>query len=242
MDTTTVAQARLSDRASSALAGVLYLIGSVCGFATVAIIGGQLDGPDYLSGAAELGQSLAVAALIIMIMGLSLAGIPLVLFSILRRVSERLAVGYVVFRSALETVATLMIALSWLLLFQLGGEALSSAEAPQLNTESAIVHHAGETAGTLGSLFFITGAVMFYAMLYQARLVPRWLSVWGLLALIPYLVVAVLGLLGSLDVLSGPAVALQAPLALQELVLALWLIFRGLSSAVPSTPKNAALV
>jgi hypothetical protein len=60
-----------------------------------------------------------------------------------------------------------------------------------------------------------------YWLLYQSRLVPRWLSAWGLVGAALYIVPP----LGSMFGLSLGV--LMAPLAVQEMVLAVWLIAKG---------------
>jgi hypothetical protein len=225
-----------NQRRPAIAAGVLYICGTLAGASSLAVSGGGVDGPDYLQSAASLGDSLAVGALLLVVMGLALAFIPIVLFPILRATSERLAVAYVVFRGGLETMTTLTVAASWFVLFQLGSDSGEAAGAAALNSAGEAVYRMGDTVGTLGSIVFVTGALAFYWVLWRARLVPRWLSGWGLIALAPYAAVALLGLLGVLDVLSGPTVAMQAPLAVQEMVLAAWLIVRGLRTE--RTPKT----
>ena len=58
-------------------------------------------------------------------MGLSLAFIPVVLFPMLRRVDEVLAIGYLIMRGAVETACYVVLAIGWLLLAPLG-EAMSA--------------------------------------------------------------------------------------------------------------------
>jgi hypothetical protein len=84
----------------------------------------------------------------------------------------------------------------------------------------------------VATFVFLIGAAMFYTLLYQSRLVPRWLSGWGLIAIVPYLVAAILALFGVIDSLSTAYGLLDAPLGVQEMVLALWLIVKGFN---PST-------
>ena len=79
---------------------------------------------------------------------------------------------------------------------------------------------------------FVLGALMFYAVLYQSRLVPRWLSVWGLVGAVLYIGAPLGDMFGlSIGVLMGP-------LGLQEMVLAAWLIAKGFdrSAIVAESP------
>ena len=72
---------------------------------------------------------------------------------------------------------------------------------------------------------FVLGALMFYVLLYQSRLVPRWLSTWGLVAA----ALSIVASLGSMFGLSSLGV-LSLPLFLQEMVMAVWLIAKGFNS------------
>ena len=171
-----------------------------------------------------------VAALFVLLMGLSLAMFSVVLYPILRKQSEVLALGYVVFRGALETVTYFVTAIGWLLLLalsqlvvQAGAPAASSFQA-----SGALLLKAGDLTSLTGIVFCL-GALMFYAVLYQSRLVPRWISVWGLAALVPYLAAEFLALFALLDPLSSTAVLMHIPLAVQEMVLAVWFIVKGFS-------------
>jgi hypothetical protein len=75
-----------------------------------------------------------------------------------------------------------------------------------------------------GAITFVLGALMFYFVLYQSRLVPRWLSTWGLVG-------AALGIVPPLGGMFGHSLGiLVAPLALQEMVMAVWLIAKGFNS------------
>ena len=65
---------------------------------------------------------------------------------------------------------------------------------------------------------------MFYALFYQTRLIPRWLSVWGFVGALVYFAAGVMALFG---IEMG---FLLAALGLQEMVMALWLIFKGFNS------------
>jgi hypothetical protein len=86
---------------------------------------------------------------------------------------------------------------------------------------------------------FPLGAVILYAVFYRFRLVPRWLSVWGLAGAVLYWVAGLLVMFDVIEPLESVHIMLQAPLGLQEMVLAIWLIAKGfeadaLASVAPS--------
>jgi hypothetical protein len=77
---------------------------------------------------------------------------------------------------------------------------------------------------------FSLGAFMLNHVLYRARLVPRWLSVWGLVAATSILTARVLLMFG-VELESSTVTVLDAPIMLQEVVLAVWLIGKGFNPA-----------
>lgn len=81
--------------------------------------------------------------------------------------------------------------------------------------------------GPLHTIVFIPGALMFYSVLYRSRLVPRRISGWGLIAAVPFLAAAFLNMFGVLDVDSSISTLCDMPMAVQEMVLAVWLIVKG---------------
>jgi hypothetical protein len=98
--------------------------------------------------------------------------------------------------------------------------------------------HAGIHA-VHGYIFGIA-ALVFYYLLYQSKLIPRWISVWGLIAAI-LLIIA--NLLETTGITSGLMI-LYLPIILNEVLLAIWLIVKGfdptaIASLNAKTEKNA---
>jgi hypothetical protein len=82
---------------------------------------------------------------------------------------------------------------------------------------------------------FTMGALMYYYALFRSKLIPRWLSGWGLVAAVSSLACILLTIFGQLIPFSTVFILLQLPIGLQEMVLAVWLIAKGFNpSAVAS--------
>jgi ABC-type antimicrobial peptide transport system permease subunit len=96
--------------------GILYIIGTVAGILSLVFTGPVRNAQDYLMSVPASETRVVVGALFVLMMGLALAMVPVMMFPILRKHNEALALGYVVFRGGLEAVSYLAIATSWLLL------------------------------------------------------------------------------------------------------------------------------
>ena len=120
-------------------------------------------------------------------------------------------------------------ALGWLLLIPLSTEPDAAPLAGFVRTAEAVIWD------QLIAIPFVLGALMFYVLLYQSRLVPRWLSIWGLVGAALSIVAA----LGSMFGLSSLGV-LSLPLFLQEMVMAVWLIAKGFNPSVIAAESGPA--
>jgi hypothetical protein len=210
----------------------LYIIGTVTGVLSVALTNAILEAPASLAGIAGSQNQVILGTLFVLAMGLALAMVPVVMYPISSRYNKTLAMGYVVFRGALETVTYLAVVLSTLLLVTLAREFMA-ADAPAgsfFQPLGALLLSASEWLAQITTCVFILGALMFYYVLYRYRLVPRWISGWGLIATLPYLAAGLLALFGAIGHMSTVDTILRVPLGLQEMVLAVWLIVRGFHS------------
>jgi hypothetical protein len=79
---------------------------------------------------------------------------------------------------------------------------------------------------------------MFYVLLYRSRIVPRWISTWGLVAIPFYVADYLLLMFGVFDMNAPAQVLMYLPLAVQEMVLAVWMIARGFRPAAVSTTSE----
>src|SRR5688572_31231181 len=216
-----------STRNTARIVGALFIIGTVAGVLSVLFTGPTLNDPDYLVKVSSNQNQIIVGALLVLIMGFALAMVPVMMFPIFRKYNEVLAIGSIVFRGVLEAITYIAIVLSWLLLLTLSQEYVKAGapDASHFQTLGTLLLMGADWIAQILAIVFSLGALAIYYLFYQSRLIPRWLSIWGLVGAILYLAAPLLAMFGFvLDIL-------MAPLALQEMVLAIWLIFKGLNSS-----------
>lgn len=227
-------------RKIAAMVGILFIIGTVAGILSGVVTGPVLGDANYLSLVSVREGDIVLGALLVLVMGFPLAMIPVMMFPIFRKYNEPLALGAVVFRGVLEAVSYMGIAVCWLLLIPIS-QSFLSANAPDISYIQALgtlLTQAVYWIEHLLALVFSIGALMLYWLFYRTRLIPRWLSLWGFLGAILYFAAPVVNLFDpqhlalSLGVKWGN---LMAPLAIQEMVFALWLIIKGFNPAAAAS-------
>ena len=214
-------------RGAAIAAGVLYITGTVAGILSKVVLSSVSSAADPVAAASPHQVAVVTGALLILLMGLSLALIPVVLMPVLRPVSEFLAYGYLVIRGAVETAGYVVVAagvLTLVTLSELGGPDETWRELGRVLVDS-------EAMATVLTLVFCLGAALFYLALFRSQIAPLWVSVWGLVGIPIYVAAALLAAFGAIEMDSTAQTLLFMPLALQEMVLAVWMIARGFRPA-----------
>jgi hypothetical protein len=221
-------------RMNAVMAGALYFLGTVFGILG-GIVGGevlssiisgqQLAGVDVLSLVAENSSRLTWAAFFTLMMGISLAAMTVFLYPIFRKDSEELAAGMLLFRGALEGSYYFVATLSKLTIVALGKEYVAAgADLAALQSMGNVLYQFQDFIGPVGSLLFIIGALCLYISFYRTQLIPRWLTVWGLIGAAGIIAYALLHFF-HLD--NGIGFWLQMIIFPQELVMGAWLVIKG---------------
>lgn len=107
---------------------------------------------------------------------------------------------------------------------------------------STMLQAVPEFASMMGQTAFSVGAALLAWLLLRSGRVPRWLAIWGLIA-VPMMLVAGLPLPFISDPNSAAATLLCAPMAVQEMVFAVWLIgwgFRPPTTSMPIIEQRSA--
>jgi hypothetical protein len=187
-----------------------------------------LDSPDYLNNTYPNRIIVIIGILIEFIGYLGLILIPVLLFPILKKHNEVLALGYVSFRlfevvllSAAQVLKLSLIALSENYLNK-GG--VNTEYFQDIGNSIQSVIYWVNSDGLIYITVFVIGGLIFYSVLYKSKLIPQWISIWGLIADVALLVASVMA---TFDVFLVLAMVLIIPIALQEITMAIWLIVKG---------------
>jgi len=217
----------ITNRRTDIVVGVLFIIATVFLFVGGSFYGPVLDSPDYLQAAYPNRITAIIGVLIEFSCIIAIPLIPVFAFPVLRKHSETLALGYVVFR-LFEAVLFVLVDITKLSLIKVSELHLAAdpSNADTIANIGATIQGWNEWGWVFYVLIFAFGALIFYTALFQSKLLPRWISVWGLIAAVMMVTSAVLAMfeVALPDAVFG---LLVIPIMVQEMVMALWLIIKG---------------
>jgi len=224
-----------SSRKIAIAAGVLYLLTFVS-IPTLALYD-KVKGANYIIGAGP-DTAVIVGGILEIIVALAGIGTAVVLFPMLKKQNEGLALGLVA--SRILEASTIFVGVAFLLSIVTLRQAGVGADA--IVTSHALVS-LYDRIFLLGQSFMpAVNDLLLGFLLYQSRLVPRVLSLIGIVGAVPLVAgyIAVLfGLVGQHAPLAG---LFALPVALFEFSLGVWLVVKGFnSSAIASLTEKAAI-
>jgi hypothetical protein len=199
-------------RRSGIFTGILFIAATAAGVAGLSAQP-MLGAPDFLAKASAGEPTVLFSALMVFVMGLACGGIAIAMYPVLRRYGEAMALGAVGFRimeGAFHCAGAVLI----LLMASLSREFVKAgpAEAARFQALGTLIAEGREWTISVGAILcWCAGASLYYALFFKTKLVPRWLSLWGLIGI-------ALAIGASLLVLFRRAT---------DKVMALWLIVKG---------------
>ena len=233
-----------SYRGNAIAVGVLFIACSAASILSIVPLGATVGAPVDFAKLAGSDNAVVTTALIEFVWAATGMGIAIGLYPVLRLFNPALALGSV-FGRVVENVFILVGTLSLLALLTVSQQAAGSAAPSSFQaTGDALVAVREWAPGFVAGLGFVVGTFMYNYVMYRSRLVPRWLSGWGLVGAVSILVAHLyVGFTQDFGFTSVSNV-LSAPIGLQEMVLAIWLIAKGFSApalaSVASTGEGAA--
>jgi hypothetical protein len=198
---------------------VTFILGAIV------LIESILSAPDYLTLVSENRIQVILGVLLELINGIAYVGIAVLMFPIFKHRYESLALGYIGFR-VIELMLQIASDICPLALLTLSEEFIRAGAPGSSAYQSLGTLLLAERFWSFQmlNLIFSLSAVVFYVMLYRLPLIPRFISIWGLIGAGLVLVNTVfdmaglsLGMLGNLGIL----------MLLNELFLGVWLIVKG---------------
>ena len=230
-----------SYRRNAIAVGLLFIACSAASILSLVPLGSMLDAPVDLARLAANDNRVILTALIEFVWAITGAGIAIALYPVLRRQNRALALGSVAAR-IVEGAFVLIGSLSLVTLLSVSQETVAGGSAAASSFQavgSSLLATRDWTLGFIAILPFVLGSLMYYYLLYRSRLVPRWLSGWGLVGAGLCLVATVYAGFTQEFGFSTVNTVLNIPIGVQEMVLAVWLIVKGFNTSAVTADRAA---
>jgi len=212
-------------RKTALVAGILYLITYASSIPAALLLGATLDTPNYIGGAGADGQ-IRLAALFDIVNGLTAFGTAVALYSVMKRVHEGFAIGFVA--SRLFEAAILFVGiLSVVTIANLRDAGAAGADPASMGAVGTGLVALYKTSFVLGTGIPALNAAILGWLLYRSGLVPRVIPVIGLIGA-PLFASWIIGYIFGITEGGTPWHAIGvAPIFIWELALGLWMTFKG---------------
>lgn len=210
--------------------GLLHLLIFIFGILSVVYV---IEKPDYLKHIYGHEINVYSGAFFQLLMVLTYGLITYYVYPILRSFNLSLSNQYLGFR--MINLAFHLIGIVLLLLFVF----LSRIYQIGINTTyleilGEFLRHLRDLLNHVGTMLaYITGSTIMNMILYQYKLVPRWICIMGYVGCALTLISTLLFMFNLIPLVSPLYMALNAPLATQELIFALYLITKGFNVNLP---------
>lgn len=215
-------------RKAAIVVGILIIIGTVAGILSVVPV---IDGQDYLEEAIMHKKQVLVGGFFQFVMVVAYVGFPIAIYPVVKKYKESLALGSVAF-CIIAGVFIIIGVMILVLLLELSQEFTKAGGVDSLyfQTLGTLLRAGRDFVNHVAMIIaYSLGSLIINYIFYQLKLIPEWLSGWGLVGAIMSIIASLLFMFHIVD-LSELYLGLNVPKALQELVLAGWLIIKGFNS------------
>jgi len=190
-----------STRRIAVIVGLFFLVSTL-----TFMIGSNLI-KSFLIDVTQNKSSLIPGVILEIICGVAVVGIGVLMFPILKLFNKRLALGYVIFRVIECTIIIV------------GGIYLISLLELMWKYEMIIF------------VFTALGGLLFSYLLFQSKLIPRYLSGLGIIGYGMLFLGTLLDMLSLININEGAGMLIYLPGGLFELFLPIWLFIKGFNSS-----------
>jgi hypothetical protein len=226
-------------RRTEILVALLWIVTATGAIGGAILINPVINAPDYLTMVFPKSAIITSGMFGWMINDIGIVFIGLLMYPILKKHSESMALGYLSMRM-FESLLMIVGVFFAMLLIPLSREFIKAgaADTASFQVIGSVLKQAENWFLNLLQLIFLgLGGIILTSMLYQTKLVPRSISVFGFIGYALLLPAAIIGLFGILDPTpGGPGSILAVPVAIWEIIIMpIWLFAKGFNSAAIST-------
>jgi len=223
-----------SNRKTAIIVGALFLTALVTNLLGSKLFESIIYAPDYLVNVYPNRTQVIIGLLLELIAAAAVVGIPVMLFPILKKHSETIALGYFGFR-IIESATIFVGNIGPRSLLTLSQEYVKAGapDASYFQTLGTLFQAERYWAYPMLGIVFCFGAFLFYYLLFKSKLIPRFISVWGLIGAVLLLTGLVFGMFGY----STEVIIFAAPIILNEVFLGMWLIVKGFNPSSIVSPS-----
>lgn len=229
-----------ANRRTAIAFGVFLIAAIICGVLNSVP---AIEAPDYLEKLASIESRILVAVFFQAAMATIYVAIAVIMYPIVKMDSRNGALAYFAFR-VIGAAFSFVGIVTLLLLLALGRHfaQAGATNAADFEMIGALLRQARDWLNHIGAILpWSIGGVFLYLAFLRTRLIPQWLSIWGLVGTALTLVATILYMLDQIQIVTITYVGLNVPTALFEVTLALYLIARGFRQTSPSwtpSPSN----
>ena len=192
-----------------------------------------LRGENFLASVAAKSTTVTLAMLLDLICGLSVFGISVLLYPILKKYNESIALWYVGLRLN-EWISLTISGILLLTILSISQEFVKTGMPANSNLQALgkyLLHARGFTK-VLMLLGFCLNSILFYYLLFKEKLLPRFISIWGMIGIGLLFIEVVSNIFGH----SVGGILIMLPMGLNEIFLGIWLIVKGFN--IPTIVEN----
>lgn len=231
-----------SNRKTAIIVGVLFITLMVTWTIGYTLIESILSAPDYLKTVSANETKVIIGVLFEFLNCFAVVGIAVMLFPILKQHNESIALGYVGFRIIEATILVVgLISPLALITFSREYVMAGATDATGFQTLGTLAIEWRFRSGQMVPIFVGSGGLMLCYLLYQSKLIPRFISVWGLIGYASLLTGAILVIFGLIDIDGAGMIAFLPGSIFELLLLPIWLFAKGFNtSAIDSMTAKTA--
>jgi hypothetical protein len=229
-----------SNKTAAKMVGVLFILAAVSAVAGVLLYDPFLTSSDYLTKGSEYYNQVVLGAVMELILVISAVGTATIMFPILRKYNETIALWHVCFRFLEAVVITIgvisVLALLTLSREYVAGGATNIASYQASGTTLKAIH---DWTFSLGPNFMLGINTMMYSYIfYKSKMVPRFIPILGMTGATLVFICAFLVMFDVIDQVSLWGGLLALPVAANEMILAVWLIVKGFNESAIDSLNN----